>query len=162
MHLDRCPIAVIRSSVVDTSSLAMSVCEEDIGWPGSIIGATTSGALQCRSLRCCSRGHKHKCVHCRLVADALGHVEAELQEQDIMSVSAVTQELSAIAAELQGLHLLSSSSQRVSCQPSLSASNLPISSAKIPLGLPSPVMAARASGKLGESGTCEQAASNRA
>lgn len=101
-------------------------------------------------------------MHCRLVADSLGHVEAELQEQDIMPVSTVMEELSATAAELKGLHFLSSSSQRVSCQPSLSASNLPISSAKIPLDLHSPVMAAHAGGKLGESGTCVHAAGNRA
>lgn len=59
VHLDRCPIAVIRSSVMDTSSLAMSGCEEDVRWPCSIVGATTSGTLLCRNLRCCSKGHKH-------------------------------------------------------------------------------------------------------
>ena len=154
VHLDRCPISVIRSSIMDTSSLALSVCEQDIGWPRSVVGATTNGALLCRNARCCSKGHKHKCAHCKLVADFIGHIEAELQEQDIMSVSAITEELSAVAAELQGLHLLSSSSQRLPRQPSLSASNLPVSSAKIPLDFHSPVMAARAAGKLGKSGTC--------
>ena len=130
-----------------------SVCEQEPGWPRSIVGATTSGALLCRNARCCSSGHKHRCVHCKLVADAIGNVEAELQEQDIMTVSASTEELSAVAAELEGLHLLPTSGQRAVHQPSVAASNLPVSSAKIPLDLHSPVMAARAAGKLGESAT---------
>ena len=76
-----------------------------------------TGALLCRNDRSCSKGHKHKCAHCNTVADAIGLVEAELQEQDIMSVSAVTEELSATAAELQGLHLMANGSQRASFQP---------------------------------------------
>ena len=116
----------------------------------------------CRNDRCCSKGlgHKHKCAHCNTVADAIGLVEAELQEQDIMSVSAVAELLSffIIAAELQGLHLMANGSQRASCQPSISSSKLPISSIKVPLELHSPVMAACASSKLGESVGCLQAA----
>ena len=122
MELDRCPVAVIHSNVMDSTSLMLSVCERKNGWPCSIVGATMTGALLCRSNRCCSKGHKHKCAHCKTVADAISLVEAELQEQDIMSVSAVTEELSAIAAQLQGLHLMANDSQTASCQPSIQSS----------------------------------------
>ena len=121
---------------MDSTSLVLSVCER---MAGSIVGATMTGAFLCRSDRCCSNGHKHKCAHCRIVADAVGLVEAELQEQDIMSVSAVAELLSAIAADLQGLHLMANGSQRASCQTSISSSKLPISSIKVPLELHSPV-----------------------
>lgn len=80
--------------------------------------------------RCCSKGHKHKCAHCKTVADAIGLVEVELQEEKTISVSAVAEELSGIAAELQGLHPRPDGSQRTSCQPSVSSSKLPMSSTK--------------------------------
>ena len=134
VELDRCPVAVIRSNVMDSTSLVLSVCERENGWPRSIVGATMTGALLCRNNRCCSKGHKHKCAHCKSVADAISLVEAELQEQDIMSVSAVTEELSATAPESQGLHLMANDSQTASCQPSIQSSQYLLT--KVPLEVP--------------------------
>ena len=87
-----------------------------------------------------------------MVAKRVTDIEAELDSLDTMAVSVVSEELSAIAGELHGLHLQLDGSQATVSRPTRTApSNLPVSRVKIPPDLHSPVMADRAAGKLGGS-----------
>ena len=150
--MNKCPVAIIHTDSSDKSALVLSISTAESGWPRSIVGALKDGSLCCRRPQCCSRGHKLRCEHCKLVANRVTDIEAELDSQDPMAVSAVSEELSAIAAELHGLHLQLSGSQAAVSQPTPTApSNLPVSRVKIPPDLHSPVMADRVAGKLGGS-----------
>ncbi len=99
--MDKCPVAIIYSSSSDKAGLVLSVSTAESGWPRSTVRASADGTLCCRSSKCCSKGHKLRCEHCKLVAARLSDIEAELDRQDVMAVSAQTEELSAVAAERQ-------------------------------------------------------------
>lgn len=103
--MNKCRVAVIHANSSDKSSLVLSISTAESGWPRSIVGALKDGSLGCRHAKCCCRGHKLRCEHCKLVASRVTDVEAELASQDTKSVSVVSQELLAVAAELHGLHL---------------------------------------------------------
>lgn len=131
--MDNCPVAIVYSNSSDKAGLVLSVTSAESGWPRYTVGASVDGTLCCRSSKCCSRGHKLRCEHCKLVAARLSDIEAELDRQDVMAVSAQTEELSAVAAELYGLHLQLSGSQQAASRPATaSVSKLPISRVKLP------------------------------
>ena len=151
--LDSCPVAIIYSNRHNAAGLALSVALSEAGHPRCIVGAESDGTLCCRNAKCRSKGHRYSCAHCKMVADQLRDNAAQLDDEDMITPSTAVEEMTALSAELQGLHLKLHGRQVVASQTATAVkadSKLPISRAKIPHNLHSSVMVDRASGKLGE------------
>ena len=130
---------VLQRDVMESTSLVLFVCERENGWPRSIVScaAMIAAAQKVTSMNV----HTAKLL---LMRSALLKLSYRSKTSCLCLLS--------LRAELQGLHLMANDSQTASCQPSIQSSQYLLRK------FHSPVMAARAAGKLGESVGCLQAA----
>ena len=101
--LEEPALNIIHADSSSPASLALSVCLTDTGYPRCIVGAGPDGSLCCQNYQCSSKKRQYSCAHCKHVVSQLGHLESELDDENV--ASAAVESNTAVLAELQGLQL---------------------------------------------------------
>ena len=147
ISLATCPSVVIVRSNDGSHDMLMSVALTEKGWPRCIVEADKHGIISCNNSACLS--NKHKCRHCQSVLRYKTQAEAALDGVGGMLGNNM-EEVYALAAELEGLHLKDQHVAQQLLTPELKDTrSLPVSTASINPDLMHQVIQDRASASLG-------------